>query len=79
MVRALIARALSDEGYEVARPQRRRADRPGAAGFPDLPMLHIDDISRRRSVQNLPNDVPTVYKAFSVTTLREAVRKLLAG
>jgi CheY-like chemotaxis protein len=47
--------------------------------FPSLPILHIDDISRRRAEQDLPDDVPTVYKPFSVATLREAVRKLLAG
>jgi CheY-like chemotaxis protein len=47
--------------------------------FPTLPILHIDDISRRRAAQSLPHDVPTVYKPFSIATLREAVRKLLAG
>ena len=47
--------------------------------FPSLPILHIDDISRRRAVQDLPDDVPTVYKPFSIATLRSAVRKLLAG
>jgi len=47
--------------------------------FPSLPILHIDDISHRRVEQGLPGDVPTVYKPFSVATLREAVRKLLAG
>ena len=45
--------------------------------FPDLPILHIDDISHRRAAESLPDDVPTVYKPFSVATLREAVRKLL--
>ncbi len=108
MVRALIARALSDEGYEVVAVASGRAALDAARGaevgfdlivtnnympglngaeliaqvrqdFPGLPILHIDDISRRKSVQNLPDDVPTVYKPFSVTTLREAVRKLLAG
>lgn len=108
MVRALIARALSDEGYEVVTVANGRAAldaaraaeggfdlivtnnyMPGLNGaelvarvredFPTLPILHIDDISRRRAVQNLPDDVPTVYKPFSVATLREAVRKLLAG
>ena len=47
--------------------------------FPSLPILHIDDISRRRAAQDLPDDVPTVYKPFSIATLRSAVRKLLAG
>jgi CheY-like chemotaxis protein len=80
MVRALIARALSDEGYEVVSGlngaeliARVRQD------FPALPILHIDDITRRRAKPDLPDDVPTVYKPFSVATLREAVRRLLAG
>jgi CheY-like chemotaxis protein len=108
MVRALIARALSDEGYEVVTVTNGRAAleaareaevgfdlivtnnyMPGLTGaeliarvrqdFPSLPILHIDDISHRRARQDLPDDVPTVYKPFSVATLREAVRKLLAG
>jgi two-component system cell cycle response regulator CpdR len=107
MVRALIARALSDEGYEVvavangraALEVARRAEgefdlivtnnyMPGLNGeeliarvredFPGLPILHIDDISRRGAVKNLPDDVPTIYKPFSVNSLREAVHKLLA-
>ena len=107
MVRALIARALSDEGYEVvavangddALDAARRAVvtfdlivtnnyMPGLNGpelvarvrqdFPSLPVLHIDDISRKRVDKGLPEDVPTVYKPFSVATLREAVRRLLA-
>jgi CheY-like chemotaxis protein len=108
MVRALIARALSDEGHEVvtvangraaldvARAAKGRFDlivtnnyMPGLTGpeliervrqdFPALPILHIDDISHRRAADTLPDDVPTVYKPFSVATLREAVRNLLAG
>lgn len=108
MVRALIARALSDEGYQVvsvangraALEVARAADggfdlivtnnyMPGLNGaeliarvredFPDLPILHIDDITRKRAQPELPDDVPTVYKPFSIATLREAVRKLLAG
>ena len=47
--------------------------------FPSLPILHIDDICHRRLEQGIPEDVPTVYKPFSVAALREAVRKLLAG
>lgn len=107
MVRALIARALSDEGYQVvsvangraALEAARTADggfdlivtnnyMPGLNGaeliarvrqdFPDLPILHIDDITHKRATQELPDDIPTVYKPFSVATLREAVRKLLA-
>lgn len=106
MVRALIARALRDEGYEVVEVANGRAAldvargaevgfalivtnnyMPGLDGaeliarvredFPALPILHIDDISREKSVQNLPDDVPTVYKPFSVAALLEAVRRLL--
>jgi CheY-like chemotaxis protein len=108
MVRALIARALSDVGYEVvavadghaALAVAQEAEiafdlivtnnyMPGLNGpeliarvrqdFPSLPILHIDDISRKRLDKGLPEDVPTVYKPFSIATLREAVRKLLAG
>lgn len=106
MVRALIFRALTDEGYEVVAVANGRAAldaargaeiqfdlivtnsyMPGLAGpeliarvrqdFPELPILHIDDISRRRVTKDLPDDVPTVYKPFSIATLREAVRRLL--
>ncbi len=105
MVRALIARALTDEGYQVvavangrAALEVARADggfdlivtnnyMPGLNGaeliarvredFPDLPILHIDDITRQRPRQALPDDIPTVYKPFTIATLREAVRKLL--
>ena len=47
--------------------------------FPSLPILHIDDVSRRRIDKALPDDVPTVYKPFSFATLREAVQRLLIG
>jgi CheY-like chemotaxis protein len=106
MVRALITRALTDEGYEVvavangraALDAARRAEvgfdlivtnnyMPGLTGsellgrirqdFPLLPILHIDDIARRGRIGHLPTDVPTIYKPFSIATLREAVRKLL--
>lgn len=46
--------------------------------FPDLPILHVDDVARRKKVEELPADVPTIYKPFSIATLREAVRKLLS-
>jgi CheY-like chemotaxis protein len=46
--------------------------------FPDLPILHVDDIARRRHVAQLPEDVPTIYKPFSIAGLREAVHKLLS-
>jgi len=107
MVRALITRALGDEGYEVvavangsaALDAARGAEvgfdlivtnnyMPGLNGseliervrqdFPSLPVLHIDDICRKRLGKEFPEDIPTVYKPFSVATLREAVRKLLA-
>jgi CheY-like chemotaxis protein len=109
MVRALIARVLTDAGYEVvavangqaALDAARRAKvgfnlvvtnnyMPGLNGaeliarvrqdFPSLPILHIDDISRKRVLdKGLPDDVPTVYKPFSSATLREAVQRLLDG
>lgn len=107
MVRALITRALTDDGYEVvavangyAALDAARAEvgfdlivtnnyMPGLNGaeliarvrqdFPSLPILHIDDISRKRVDKGLPEDVPTVYKPFSIATLRGAVRDLLAG
>jgi hypothetical protein len=47
--------------------------------FPTLPILHIDDITHRKSAHEITDDVPTVYKPFKVATLREAVRQLLAG
>jgi CheY-like chemotaxis protein len=106
MVRALITRALTDEGYEVVAVANGRAAldaargaevgfdlivtnnyMPGLTGselvvrirqdFPHLPILHIDDIARRGRIGHLPTDVPTIYKPFSIATLREAVRRLL--
>jgi DNA-binding response OmpR family regulator len=106
MVRALIARALTDDGFEVvavanglaaldaARTTEVPFDvivtnnyMPGLSGaelvaqvrkdFPSLPILHIDDISRRGRVPPLPSDVPTIYKPFSIAALRAAVRGLL--
>jgi CheY-like chemotaxis protein len=47
--------------------------------FPSLPILHIDDITRKRVDQGLPDDVPTVYKPFDAATLRQAVQQLLSG
>jgi CheY-like chemotaxis protein len=107
MVRALITRALTDEGYEVIAVANGRAAldaargaeigfdlivtnnyMPGLSGpelvsrirqdFPDLPILHIDDIARRGRIGQLPTDIPTIYKPFSIATLRDAVRKLIA-
>jgi two-component system cell cycle response regulator CpdR len=108
MVRALIARALTDEGYEVVAVANGRAAldaargaevgfdlivtnsyMPGLTGpelvarvrqdFPDLPILHVDDIARRGRLGHLPSDIPTIYKPFSIATLRQTVRTLLAA
>jgi CheY-like chemotaxis protein len=108
MVRALIARILSDAGYEVIAVANGQAALDAARGaevgfnmvvtnnympglngaeliarvrqdFPSLPILHIDDVSRRRADKALRDDVPTVYKPFSIATLREAVQRLLSG
>jgi DNA-binding response OmpR family regulator len=107
MVRALIARALTDDGFEVVAVANGRAAldaartaeigfdlivtnnyMPGLTGpelivrvrqdFPSLPILHVDDITRRGRVRELPSDVPTIYKPFSVAALRAAVRGLLS-
>jgi two-component system, cell cycle response regulator CpdR len=106
MVRALIARALTDDGYEVvavangraALDAARGADAafdliitnnymPGLSGaelvarvrqdFPALPILHVDDVTRRSRIPPLPADIPTIYKPFSVGALRAAVKDLL--
>jgi DNA-binding response OmpR family regulator len=106
MVRALIARALGDAGYEVvavangqaaleaARGAQAGFDliitnnyMPGLSGaeliarvredFPRLPILHVDDITRRERIRPLPSDIPTIYKPFSIGALRAAVKELL--
>lgn len=106
MVRALIARVLTDEGYEVVAVANGRAAldaargaeaafdliitnnyMPGLSGaeliarvredFPDLPILHVDDITRRGRLPPLPSDIPTIYKPFSIASLRTAVLELL--
>lgn len=41
--------------------------------FPDLPILHVDDIGR------LPSQIPTIHKPFGSATLRDAVRRPLPG
>ncbi len=108
MVRALIARALTDEGYEVVAVANGRAAldaargaevtfnliitnnyMPGLTGaelvarvrqdFPDLPILHVDDIGRRGRLGLLPDDIPTIYKPFSIAGLTQAVRNLLSS
>ncbi|HEV7366897.1 MAG TPA: response regulator [Gemmatimonadales bacterium] len=107
MVRALITRALADDGFEVVAVADGRAAldaartaqagfdlivtnnyMPGLSGpeliarvrqdFPTLPILHVDDVSRRGRIGELPSDVPTIYKPFSVAALRAAVRGLLS-
>jgi CheY-like chemotaxis protein len=106
MVRALIARALTDAGYEVVAVADGRAAldaargaqvgfdlivtnsyMPGLSGaelvsrirqdFPDLPILHVDDIGRRGRIGQLPSEIPTLYKPFGIAALRDAVRRLL--
>jgi CheY-like chemotaxis protein len=106
MVRALIVRALTDEGYEVVAVANGRAAldaargaevgfdlivtnnyMPGLTGpelvarvrqdFPRLPILHVDDLVRHNRLGQLPTDVPTIYKPFSIAALTGAVRKLL--
>jgi two-component system cell cycle response regulator CpdR len=106
MVRALIARALTDEGYEVVAVANGRAALdaargaeaefdmivtnnylPGLSGpeliarirqdFPKLPILHVDDVARRRRVGEVPVEVPTIYKPFSIASLTDAVQRLL--
>lgn len=108
MVRSLIARVLTDAGYEVvavaggqaALDAARGAEvgfdlivtnnyMPGLNGaeliervrqdFPSLPILHIDDVSRKRIDSGLPDDIPTIYKPFSSAALREAVQHLIGG
>lgn len=102
MVRALIARVLTEEGYEVvavangqaALDAARGAEAgfdliitnnymPGLSGpeliaqvrkdFPDIPILHVDDITRRGRIPPMPSDIPTVYKPFSIAALKAAV------
>ena len=106
MVRALIGRALTDEGYEVvavangrAALEETRGSRagfdliitnnymPGLNGaelvarvrqdFPSLPILHVDDVTRRGRIPPLPSDIPTIYKPFSIAALKAAVLDLL--
>jgi hypothetical protein len=42
-----------------------------------LPILHVDDVARRKRVGGHGERVPTIYKPFSVAALQDAVRKLL--
>src|SRR3954463_11390103 len=101
MVRALIVRALTDEGYEVvavangraALDAARGADTgfdlivtnnymPGLTGpelvarvrqdFPELPILHIDDLVRRERLGELAPHIPTPFKPFRIPPPRGA-------
>jgi DNA-binding response OmpR family regulator len=45
--------------------------------FADLPILHIDDLSTQHSPA-LPEDVPNLYKPFSIELLLKVVEDLLA-
>jgi len=47
--------------------------------FPAVPILQVDDFARHKSSAELRQDVTTLYKPFSVATLRKAVAELLAG
>ena len=104
-IRALVARALGEEGHEVVPIENgllgleaakandfdlviTNSCMPGMSGaevvtrlhrlFPTLPVLHLDDLSHP-SGDEFPDGVRTLYKPFSIVTLQEAVRKLLAG
>jgi DNA-binding response OmpR family regulator len=44
--------------------------------FPDLPILHLDDLSRPKA---LPDGAPTLYKPFRLEVLSESVKRLLQG
>jgi CheY-like chemotaxis protein len=46
--------------------------------FPTIPILHIDDVTRRSGAEKSAADVPTLFKPFSIAALRQAVRDLLA-
>jgi DNA-binding response OmpR family regulator len=44
--------------------------------FPDIPILHLDDLSRPHDAA-LPANVPNLYKPFSIDRLLEEVGALL--
>jgi DNA-binding response OmpR family regulator len=48
------------------------------AAHPDLPILHLDDLSRPGAAE-LPPDVPNLYKPFNVEVLLDHVERLLQG
>ena len=47
--------------------------------FPAVPILQVDDFARHKSSAELRQDVTTLYKPFSVATLRKAVAELLVA
>ena len=109
MVRALIVRALREEGYRVIAATGGEdaldlaldtpvdlvvtnswlRDMSGVEAiaqlrkhFPDIPILHIDDLPRGKrssSGESMPEDVPVLYKPFSITALKAAVREQIEG
>ena len=46
---------------------------------PTVPILHVDDFACHQSSAELRQDVTTLYKPFSVATLRKAVAELLVA
>jgi CheY-like chemotaxis protein len=46
--------------------------------FPDLPILHVDDLGRRSRLGDPRDGIPTIYKPFSIASLTAAVGKLLS-
>jgi hypothetical protein len=40
--------------------------------------MRWNDLVRRDQLANLPTDIPTIYKPFSIAALTDTVRKLLA-
>jgi hypothetical protein len=40
--------------------------------------MRWNDLVRRGRLANLPTDIPTIYKPFSIAALTDTVRKLLA-
>ena len=71
-IRALVARALGEEGYDVVTVAN------GLVGLEAAKENHfdLDDVSRP-SDDELHDGVQTLYKPFSISALQSAVRKLL--
>lgn len=47
--------------------------------FPTVPILQVDDFARHKSSAELRPDVTTIYKPFSIATLRKAVAEVLVA